>query len=33
MRAIVRSVHAILTRMNLEYVELTNYITKQHGRY
>ena len=33
MRAIVRSVHAILLRMNLEYVELTNYITKQHGRY
>jgi CRP/FNR family cyclic AMP-dependent transcriptional regulator len=33
MRAIVRSVHAILVRMNLEYVELTNYITKQHGRY
>jgi CRP/FNR family cyclic AMP-dependent transcriptional regulator len=33
MRAIVRTVHAILTRMNLEYVELTNYITKQHGRY
>lgn len=33
MRAIVRTVHAILLRMNLEYVELTNYITKQHGRY
>jgi len=33
MRAIVRRVHAIVLRMNLEYVELTNYITKQHGRY
>ena len=33
MRAIVRTVHAILLRMNLEHVELTNYITKQHGRY
>lgn len=33
MRAIVRVVHMILLRMNLEYVELTNYITKQHGRY
>ena len=33
MREIIRTVHAILLRMNLEYVELTNYITKQHGRY
>jgi len=33
MRGIVRSVHRILRRMNFEYVELTNYITKQHGRY
>jgi CRP-like cAMP-binding protein len=33
MRAVVRTVHAILLRMNLQYVELTNYITKQHGRY
>jgi CRP/FNR family cyclic AMP-dependent transcriptional regulator len=33
MRAIVRTVHGILLRMNLQYVELTNYITKQHGRY
>jgi CRP/FNR family transcriptional regulator, cyclic AMP receptor protein len=33
MRAIVRTVHSILLRMNLQYVELTNYITKQHGRY
>ena len=22
-----------LRRMNLQYVELSNYITKQHGRY
>ncbi len=33
MRAIIRSVHAIVHRMNAQYVELTNYITKQHGRY
>lgn len=33
MRAVVRTVHSILLRMNLQYVELTNYITKQHGRY
>lgn len=33
MRAIVRTVHAILLRMNLQQIELTNYITKQHGRY
>lgn len=33
MRAVVRTVHAILLRMNVQYVELTNYITKQHGRY
>jgi len=33
MRAVVREVHAILRRMNVQYVELTNYITKQHGRY
>ena len=33
MRAIVREVHAILRRMNAQYVELTNYISKQHGRY
>ncbi|MBU0752213.1 MAG: cyclic nucleotide-binding domain-containing protein [Gammaproteobacteria bacterium] len=33
MRAIVREVHGILRRMNVQYVELTNYITKQHGRY
>ena len=33
MRAIVREVHAIVRRMNTQYVELTNYISKQHGRY
>ncbi len=33
MRSIVRSVHAIVRRMNNQYVELTNYISKQHGRY
>lgn len=33
MRNIVREVHGILRRMNVQYVELTNYITKQHGRY
>ena len=33
MRAIVRTVHVILRRMNAQYVELTNYISKQHGRY
>jgi CRP-like cAMP-binding protein len=33
MRAVIREVHGILRRMNTQYVELTNYITKQHGRY
>lgn len=33
MRTILRTVHAILRRMNLQFIELTNYITKQHGRY
>jgi CRP/FNR family transcriptional regulator, cyclic AMP receptor protein len=33
MRAVVREVHGILRRMNIQYVELTNYIAKQHGRY
>ena len=28
-----RDWHGILRRMNLQYVEMTNYITKQHGRY
>jgi CRP/FNR family cyclic AMP-dependent transcriptional regulator len=33
MRAIIREVHAIVRRMNTQYVEMTNYITKVHGRY
>ena len=33
MRSIVRAVHGIVRRMNNQYVELTNYINKQHGRY
>lgn len=33
MRAIARSAHRIVRRMNTEFVELSNYIFKQHGRY
>lgn len=33
MRAIIRTVHGILRRMNAQYVEMQNYITHQHGRY
>jgi CRP-like cAMP-binding protein len=33
MRAIIREVHGILRRMNIQYVELNNYVSKQHGRY
>jgi len=33
MRAVIRSVHATLRRMNVQYVEMSNYINKQHGRY
>jgi CRP/FNR family cyclic AMP-dependent transcriptional regulator len=33
MRAIVRTVHTILRRMNVQYVEMTNYIAQDHGRY
>ena len=33
MRAIVRGVHVTLRRMNAQQIELTNYITKEHGRY
>ena len=33
MRAIIRTVHGILRRMNAQYVEMQNYITRQHGRY
>ena len=33
MQSIVQSVHDILRRMNAQYVEMNNYITKTHGRY
>jgi CRP-like cAMP-binding protein len=33
MQTIVQTVHQILRRMNTQYVEMANYITKQHGRY
>lgn len=33
MRAIIRSTHRIVHRMNREFVELNNYVFKQHGRY
>jgi CRP-like cAMP-binding protein len=33
MRAIVRTVHGILRRMNTQFVEMSNYISHQHGRY
>jgi CRP-like cAMP-binding protein len=33
MRAIVRSTHRIVHRMNHEFIELNNYVFKQHGRY
>jgi CRP/FNR family cyclic AMP-dependent transcriptional regulator len=33
MRAIVRTVHVIQRRLAMQSVELTNYISKQHGRY
>ncbi len=33
MRAIVRGVHVTVRRMNAQQIELTNYITKEHGRY
>lgn len=33
MRGIVRTGHRILREMNLQAVELSNYITKTHGRY
>lgn len=33
MCAIMRSAHKILHRMNLQHVELSNYVYKQHGRY
>lgn len=33
MRGIIRTVHRILGKMNLQWVELSNYISKTHGRY
>jgi CRP-like cAMP-binding protein len=33
MQNIVEVVHDILRRMNAQYVEMSNYITKTHGRY
>jgi CRP-like cAMP-binding protein len=33
MRSIVRAAHRILGRMNAQFVEMSNYISKQHGRY
>jgi CRP/FNR family cyclic AMP-dependent transcriptional regulator len=33
MRNIVQVGHDILRRMNAQYVEMSNYITKSHGRY
>ncbi len=33
MRAIVRTVHTILSDMNLSHMEMSNYIYKRHGRY
>lgn len=33
MRAVARSAHRIMHQMNNEFIELSNYIFKQHGRY
>ncbi len=33
MRAVTRSAHRIVHRMNHQFIELNNYIFKQHGRY
>jgi CRP/FNR family cyclic AMP-dependent transcriptional regulator len=33
MRTVARSAHQIIHRMNFEFIELSNYIFKQHGRY
>jgi len=33
MRAILRSTHALQTRLSTQASELTNYVVKQHGRY
>lgn len=33
MRAIMRTVHALMRRMGLQAIELQNYIYKRHGKY
>ena len=33
MRTIIRSVHTTMVRMNRQFVEMNNYIMKEHGRY
>jgi CRP-like cAMP-binding protein len=33
LRAVARSAHRIMQQMNHEFIELNNYIFKQHGRY
>jgi CRP/FNR family cyclic AMP-dependent transcriptional regulator len=33
MRAVARSAHKIMHQMNHDFIELNNYIFKQHGRY
>jgi CRP-like cAMP-binding protein len=33
MRSIIRTVHSTLLRMNRQFVEMNNYIMKEHGRY
>ncbi|MGB5251185.1 MAG: cyclic nucleotide-binding domain-containing protein [Sedimenticolaceae bacterium] len=33
MRAVVRAAHRILGKMNAQFVEMSNYISHQHGRY
>ena len=33
MRAVVRTAHRILAKMNAQFVEMSNYISHQHGRY
>jgi CRP-like cAMP-binding protein len=33
MSAIMRSVHATMHRVNLQFIEMQNYVTKSHGRY
>jgi CRP/FNR family transcriptional regulator, cyclic AMP receptor protein len=33
MRGIVRHVHGIVRRMNMQSVEMSNYLYRAHGRY